>query len=305
MKIVSAVSLSLLLFFGQAAVPSAQTIPAPLIQRVEQLARQGVDLQKQGKHEEAIAAFLEAYQLLPVSSLLYNIARTYDSMGRIDLATEYYKKYIISDRPNPTLLAKATQRLKELDRELERQRLATRVAEETIPSVEEYHLDERIPPPGPGLAGSSERPSTPPPQPSSSSASSPRRSPPAAGAAQPSGRPLLGWLLLGGGSLLALTGVGFGVSAWSQHADFQDSRALGEKEQLKDSGQSRALTADLLLGAGAAVAAAGGIWLLLSTGSSGQPAHAGRAELPIGGIALHPWPLGLSLSWEPRREADR
>jgi hypothetical protein len=54
----------------------------------------GVDLAKQGKYAEAIEMFEEAMKLGAPSMALYNIARCYESMGKLDLAVDYYRRYI-------------------------------------------------------------------------------------------------------------------------------------------------------------------------------------------------------------------
>ncbi len=250
------------------------------------MAAEGVRLQRAGEHDQAVRVFLEAHRKLPVPSLLYSIARTYDHMGQLELARSYYKKFAVSDDPTPRLLGKATQRIREIDRELESQRLAKRMARRSLPEVGDP--DEAFDPgdePGGRRTGRA-----------SSGGGGPGAKPgPGRGGAGGGGGPRLApWLLVGSGVLLVGTGLGFGVSAMSVHNDYEQSRSLGDKQELRDSAQARALTGDILVGAGVAAAVGGALWLLLVSdepGSGGEIGWApGRPRLGVG-------PAAMSLSW--------
>lgn len=82
---------------------------------VEQLAAEAETQYKQGKYEEAIATYLKAYQISSVSALLYNIAYIYDhKLHEVDLALDFYRRFVKSQDADPEMVARATQRINEL-----------------------------------------------------------------------------------------------------------------------------------------------------------------------------------------------
>ena len=68
---------------------------------------------------------------------------------------------------------------------------------------------------------------------------------------------LIGWSLVGVGGAALVAGAVVGVMARGTQADYADSRDLIQKLNLRDDGESQALTADVLMGAGAALALTG------------------------------------------------
>ena len=256
------------LFLALASPVQAQTVTEETMKRVEQLSRESMDLYKKGEYEKAIELLLEAYRILPASSLLYNLAKIYDKLGQGDLAMNYYKKYIVSKQPIPSLVAKATRRLRKLKEEQEKELLARRLTESKIKM-----LDEEEP------AGETK------PEPAGEKDMGRSVSRPA---------PVAAWLLLGGGAVLTLTGAGVWYLADTTHDDFSGERNLSKKEELQGDSSTQAMVGDVLVGAGMAAAAGGLIWLLTSSGEP-EPSSAPERSLEI--LPSH---NGVSLRWSLR-----
>lgn len=66
-----------------------------------------------------------------------------------------------------------------------------------------------------------------------------------------------GWVTLGAGGLLVAGGVTFGVLASDAESEFDASRDLEEKRELRDQAETQALVSDVLLGTGLVAAAVG------------------------------------------------
>ncbi|MCB9554549.1 MAG: tetratricopeptide repeat protein [Deltaproteobacteria bacterium] len=79
--------------------------------------RVGQNYYRQGRYQEALGQFEQAYQLSNKAELLYNIGQTYERLGNVEKAIGYYERYLKdSGSSNPTLSAKLAnlrQRLKQ------------------------------------------------------------------------------------------------------------------------------------------------------------------------------------------------
>lgn len=92
------------------------------------------------------------------------------------------------------------------------------------------------------------------------------------------GVPAAPLIVAGGGALLLGAGVVAGVLAKGTEDDYakQPVSSPAEAEaasSLRDRGRRQALIANVLIGVGGAVVAAGGVWLLLSVGKVGEAGH--------------------------------
>jgi tetratricopeptide (TPR) repeat protein len=104
----AAVAASLALQLGVA--PAHAELPAPA--DAEQLADEAYQLHAAGKYPEAIAAYLKAYAASGAAVTLYNVATIYDHrLHELALAIEYYRRYASAPDADPTLVAKATERV--------------------------------------------------------------------------------------------------------------------------------------------------------------------------------------------------
>lgn len=63
---------------------------------------------------------------------------------------------------------------------------------------------------------------------------------------------LVGWIVAGSGAGVALLGGVFGLLASQTHAEFEDAVDVGDRKDLRETGETQALIADIGLGVGAA-----------------------------------------------------
>jgi tetratricopeptide (TPR) repeat protein len=196
---------------------------------VEALAGQGRELYDKGEFTEAVAMYMRAYQAAPAAALLYNIAHIYDrKLGERELAIDFYRRYITSPDADPGVVARATERIQTLKKEAE--------AQATPP-----------PPPVRALPDETAAPA------------------PTAHAQTSSGgmgQRTWGWLAAGTGVALLAGGGVVGFLARDDADQFGKSTDLNRKQSLRDAGKAKALTADVLMGAGLAVGVTGAILIL-------------------------------------------
>ncbi len=194
------------------------------LSQVEALAGQAQVHYKAGRFDKAVALYLEAWRLAPAAAVLYNIAHIYDrKLGERSLAIDFYRRYISATDADPEAVQRATKRVQELKVEEEKARIA-------------------MPPPDSG--GGANRPRA-----------RARRS-------GTSGREMGGWVAVGAGGLLVVTGSVFGILASDKADRFADTDEV-DRQSLRESGQTQALIADVMLGVGVAAAATGVVLLML------------------------------------------
>jgi tetratricopeptide (TPR) repeat protein len=76
------------------------------------LAERAYELHQAGRFSESVATYLQAYELTGSSPILFNIALIYDrKLRELDLAAEYYRRYLRSPDASPDLVHKANDRL--------------------------------------------------------------------------------------------------------------------------------------------------------------------------------------------------
>jgi len=108
-----------------------------------------------------------------------------------------------------------------------------------------------------------------------------------------SGLPAAPLIVAGGGVLMIGAGIAVGAIAKGTEDDYAkqpvtNAAQAEQADSLRERGKRQALIANVLLGAGAAVAAAGGVWLLLSVGKVGKASQtAVIPELGPDRAALH------------------
>lgn len=211
------------------------------VQQVEALAERARGLYKEGEFGKAVAVYLEAYKLQPNAAVLYNVAVIYDKkLKEADLAIDFYRRYIGSPDADPAAVQRATARLQTLKAEREAQREA---------ELATLGNDE----------GQNDPPPPPPPAPRSSTQAT------------------AGWVLVGTGLASLTGGAVVGYLASDTADQFSASTNLSEKQDLRDTAETRALVADVLLGVGAVAALTGALLVALDDG----PAE-GSARLMVG-----------------------
>lgn len=238
-----------------------QAQPDDTVAQVEALAGEARALYDAGEFGQAVARYLEAYKLQPTAAVLYNVAVIYDKkIQEVDLAIEYYRRYIASPDADPKAVQRATARLQALKAEKEARRQADLSTLPTEPARD------------PGPPGVSDTVAPPPPM---------------------SGQSVAGYVLVGTG-LVGLAGGGvMGYLAGDSADKFSASTEFDEKTELREQAQSRALVADVLYGVGAAAVVTGILLVVLDDGPA--DAQTGRLQVgPTAGGGVGVW-LGGSL----------
>lgn len=226
-------SLTLLWAATGHATPNEEADPTA---RIEELAQQASARYTAGAYVDAVELYLEAYRLGNAAALLYNIAVIYDrKIKDPELAISYYRRYVQAPDADPSAARRATQRIQSLKTEQAKADAERREAE---------------------LAAARKRMAPPPEAPT----------PPAVAATvQPAeADTTLGWIVTGVGVVAAGVGVGLGVAAGSDQDAFDGSTDLNEKKSLRDSGQQKALLADVLMGVGAAAVITGIVLVVIA-----------------------------------------
>lgn len=213
------------------------------VSQVEALAGEARALYDAGEFGQAVAKYLEAYKLQPTAAVLYNVAVIYDKkLKEVDLAIDFYRRYIGSPDADPQAVQRATARLQALKAEKETRRQA--------------ELSTLTPTGG----GQAEGQRTPPPAPMSTQA-------------------VTGWVMASAGAALLIGGGVVGYLAGDSQEKFADStREVDDRIEARDVGEDRALIADVLLGAGAAATITGLLLVVLDDG----PAEAEGTAIHVG-----------------------
>lgn len=205
--------------------PAAAQAPA---EQVETLAAKAKAHYKAGRFNDAISVYLEAYQVSPAAGLLYNVAHIYDrKLDELDLALQFYRRYVGDPTASPEGVRKANLRIQELKAEKKKREVAA-MARPKPPVAQ---------PPPPVV--------TKPIRPTSNK------------------QKTAGWVAIGVGVAAAGAGAVFGIQAQGSADDFDSANDLTTKKNARDDGQSQALLADILYGVGA-VSAITGVVLLLT-----------------------------------------
>ena len=226
-----------------ASLPAHAQTDEGNVEKVETLSAEGAALFRNGDYGPAIERFKQAYDLVPVANLLYNIALSYERLNDEELAIQYYELFIVADDADPAVRATALRRMQELDRK----RRASKV--EAMPAPAD--------PSQPVAAPSKEEGST--------------------------AWTTAGIISAGIGVAMAGTGVVFALMANAEQDAFDQSVNAGDKDIARSAAENNALTADILFGGGAVAVIAGIVFILLDdtggTDASGSAMH----FIPIAG----------------------
>lgn len=260
------------------AAPSAHAQPhggsekAASDQRAREVFLKGDAAYAEGRYEEALASFKEAYELSGRPQLLFNISNALERLGRYPEAVDALEKYLASGKAKDRdvvqkRLANLRKRVEEQKKEQEKQ--AREEEEKKKREDAERKKNEEA------LANSRndrdrERPPPPPP---------------------PKPAPVLPWILIGGGGAVFATGAVFGVLTLAARSDVsaqctsapagrlcdQDARSALDREK------TFGIIADVGMGVGL-IAAGIGTWLLLSDKSAASSkVYLGARPTPGGG----------------------
>lgn len=206
-----------------------------------------------GEYERAAELFEKAYGIRPVSNILYNIARIHEESGNIDMAIEYYDKFVVAPKVENNARKDALERLKTL-REVKADQ--ERKEQEAVVAQEETEPPPVVEPEPPVVEP------------------------------QPRTARTLGWVFLSvGAGSLAASGV-IGLLAQGQFSKFQSATSLEERRGASNTGRTQSIVADSLLVTGIVTAVVGGVVLIASGGSAEKAratAHRSWSVTPLVG----------------------
>ncbi len=201
--------------------------------RVQFLARKAFTARSEGRNEDAVALYLQAFQIEPVPGLLYNIAYIYDrDIGDLELASRFYRRCIAAEGVEATVVRRANGRLATL-----RERMRENANQRRTDAITTNRSGTTR---GRNTATNAVRTKV--------------ESPSARGP----------WWLMGIGATLLVTGLATGGIAAYNSKQFGAATLLSEKKDIRDLAQTQALTADILMGTGALTALAGLTWYFIS-----------------------------------------
>ena len=227
---------------------------AAVTHRVEVLSAEGVEAYKGGRYREALARFKAALALQPVANLLFNIARTHEKLDETAEAITYYERFERAPDADPAARTTARARVRELREELlAKQAANTGTGTGTMQT-------------GTGTGTPSSDPTT-----------------LGLGATAQPDHPMrtAGWVLVGAGGAVVVTGAVLGGLALGAQSEFEDTTQLASKRSFSDDAKSYALASDVTLGVGIAALGAGVVLVILDA-TSGQGAST-ATEYPAGG----------------------
>jgi tetratricopeptide (TPR) repeat protein len=232
--------------------------------RAMELFKQSAEHYEAGRYAVAAALLEEAYALHPEPKLLYNLGRAREANAETKLAAEAYEAYLLAD-PSTDRVADVQRRIDQLRAQLSQQPAP---AETPVP----VHG-----------AGETQAPATAPAEPEESAAAGVRR------------RRIVPWVLVGAGGAVLGTALAVGLMARAQQRDAETEPSQAEALELQRAAESKALTANLLAGAGGALVLAGGAWLLFG----GRHDSGSRARGPSGRAWLmHVGPAGFDCTFK-------
>lgn len=205
--------------------------PDPNEKKALELYEQGRKAYKEGRYDEAIDLLKQSYALKAEPVLQYNLARAYESAGRLEDAVASFESYLAlaKDIPDRTEIEAKLGNLKS--------------------RIEEQKKAKAAPPPPP---------------PENKPAPPPAAPPPARGISP------VPWIVAGVGVLGIGAGGVLGGLAASKNDEVASAPSQTEGQSLRDSAESLALGSNIAFGIGGAIALAGGIWGVIDIVSAGS-----------------------------------
>lgn len=228
---------ALVLFFAVSAAFAANPKATALI-------KEGDRLYKDNKYREAAEALKKAYDLDPVPTLLYNIARAYDQAGELKIALDYYRQFVGQEGTDAALVKKAN---------LAMDRLRTLVAKDEataqVADAEKKRLEDEARAAKEIAAAEAEKARL-----QKEQYEAEKKAALAASQSKSNTR-LAVSLIVGGVAVGSLgTGIAFGVLAGQSKQSFNTAATVADKKRLQSETQTRALIADVSFGAALATA---------------------------------------------------
>ncbi|MGA9524723.1 MAG: hypothetical protein WBV82_24910 [Myxococcaceae bacterium] len=205
--------------------------------RFTQLVKQAERLYSTGKYKDSAEKLIEAYVYDPHPRLIYNIARAYDQAGELELALEFYQRYVKSrEGTDPTLLKRSALSIDRV-RELMKRREETKQREAQL-SAEAKAAEERA-----AREAEAKR--------RAEGELRLREAATAEEQVKARGRARIAAYTLGGVAVAGLgTGAIFGLQSNGSRNQFRDAKTVAAKSELEARTRQQALIADIGFGVG-------------------------------------------------------
>ncbi|MFH1435854.1 MAG: tetratricopeptide repeat protein [Pseudomonadota bacterium] len=84
----------------------------------------------QGKYEKALEEFKEAYRLMPLPEVIYNMAQCYERLGDLETSIEEYRKYM-EEKPDAKDLQAIRDKIESLKDRLDKTGVMVKISEES------------------------------------------------------------------------------------------------------------------------------------------------------------------------------
>ena len=240
--------MSWVLVLGLAVAPLAAQAKSTDAE-VSRLAKQSQSQYQAGDYTGAAETLLKAYELKPVSRLLFNIAKTYEKADNADQAMRFYQRYIDASDAEPELVRQASRAIERLrmlqdtkkaaDQKAADQKAADQKAEEDKLAAQKADLEKQKE------------------QAEKDEADRQARANELAAQPPPKKSRAVPYTLIGVGGAAVAGGVVLGLTANSLASDEKASTDPIAKPDLRNQAKSRALVADIAYGVGVAALATG------------------------------------------------
>ncbi len=205
--------------------------------RFTQLVKQAQRLYSTGKYKDSAEKLIEAYVYDPHPRLIYNIARAYDQAGELELALEYYQRYVKSNEGTDPMLLKRSALSIDRVRELTKRREETTRREAQL-TAEAKAADERAAREAEAKHRAEEELRL-------------RETAAAEARVKSRGHARIAAYTLGGVAIAGLgTGALFGLQSNGSKDQFRDARTAAEKRESEARTRQQALIADIGFGVG-------------------------------------------------------
>lgn len=212
--------------------PTASAQPTASQRRALELTQQALEARSAGELERSLELLLAAHELTDQPVLLFNLGKTYQELGRLSEAREYFRRYL-DTAPSADDAETVTSRLEALDQQIAQDQERERLREEAAADARAASLR--------------------------------------ADAAEAKAGESMSWVpwvvtIVGGATLIAAGALGIAALSEESRADEAPNHAIA-LDRIR-AAEGFATAANVTLAVGAVIGVAGGAWLLFSLLSS-------------------------------------
>ncbi len=227
------------------AAPAAAQSGKSADQRAVELFEKSVEAYRAGEFAKSVELLKQAYALKPAAVLIYNLARAYEGLGRLDEAVRAYEDYLAKE-PKPQDRGAIEKKVATLKAQIAERERMKREQEESARKGSE-------PAPSPALA-----------------------------ATPPEKRSATPWIVAGIGGAIVIGGGVVMIMAKTKHDEADREPIQTKSDSLADDAKSLSTVGSVVMLGGAAVLAGGVVWAILSPKRAAEPSAAGLRVTPVG-----------------------